>query len=84
MMLTLAEAARELRCSRSHLYRIQAGRFPTLPPLPFIRLGRRPLIRREALLAWLRLLERIERQHQYAGGRFVRRIDEDIEWMAGA
>jgi excisionase family DNA binding protein len=84
MMLTLTEAARELRCSRSHLYRIQAGTFPTLPPLPFIRLGRRQMVRREALLAWLRLLERIARQNQYAGGRFTRRIDEDVEWMAGA
>jgi excisionase family DNA binding protein len=84
MMLTMAEAARELRCSRSHLYRIQAGRFPTLPPLPCIRLGRRLLIRRDALLSWLHTLEHMERQAQYAGGRYLRRIDEDPEWMAGA
>lgn len=53
MMLTIPEAARELRSSRSHLYRILAGRFPTLPPLPTIRLGRRILIRKDALLEWL-------------------------------
>lgn len=84
MMLTIAEAARELRASRSHLYRILAGRFPELPPPPAVRLGRRVLIRRDALLAWIRMLERDERKSQYAGGRFIRRINQDQEWMAGA
>ena len=84
MMLTIPEAARELRSSRSHLYRILSGNFPQLPPLPAVRLGRRLLIRRDALLAWLRLLERMDRQQRYASGVSLHRIDDDLEYMAGA
>lgn len=83
-MLTLPEVARELRCSRSHLYRVRAGRFPHLPPLIFIPLGRRLILSRESLRQWRVQAEAREREAQFATGLFVRRIDEDMEYLAGA
>jgi excisionase family DNA binding protein len=56
-VLTLAEAARVLRCSKGHLSNVVNGRVPSLPPLPHIALGRRILIRRAALEQWLERLE---------------------------
>ena len=44
-VLTLTEAARELRCSRTYLDRILAGRVSNLPPLPVFNIGCRVLIR---------------------------------------
>jgi hypothetical protein len=84
-VLTLAEAARELRCSRSQLYNIRNGKFPDMPPLPVLRLGHRLMVRREALAEWLLLLERRELEINYVSGRFARRLpDDDLEYIAGA
>jgi excisionase family DNA binding protein len=56
-LLTIAEAARELRCSKAHVHNVIHGRVPDLPPLPVLRIGRRVLIRHEALKAWMLSLE---------------------------
>jgi excisionase family DNA binding protein len=48
-VLTIAEAAEEIRISRRHLHQLLAeGSGP-----PVVRLGRRKIIRREALHQWL-------------------------------
>jgi len=52
-ILTIEEAAKELRCSKAHVQNLLAGRVSSAPRLPCIRLGRRKLIRRESLLRWL-------------------------------
>src|SRR5689334_16327870 len=51
-ILTVDEVARELHCSRSHLYNIINGAVGGVRPLPVICLGRKKLIRRSALEAW--------------------------------
>ncbi len=56
-LLTVAEAARELRCSKTHLHNVIHGRVPGLPPLPVLRIGRRVLIRHEGLRAWMLSVE---------------------------
>ena len=57
-MLSLAEAARFVRCSRSHLSNVLNGKVPDLPHLPSVRIGRRVLFRRESLEQWLQQIER--------------------------
>ena len=52
-LLTVAEAARELRCSKGHVHNIIHGKVPDVPPLPVLRIGRRVLIRHEGLKAWM-------------------------------
>src|SRR5215469_5269755 len=56
-VLTLSEAAHELRCSKGHVHNIIDGKVRNLPPLPVLRIGRRILIRYEALMAWLLSVE---------------------------
>ena len=56
-LLTLYEAACELRCSKAHVSNIIRGKVPHLPPLPVVRLGRRVLIRDESLSEWMKALE---------------------------
>lgn len=56
-LLTAAEAARELRVSRAHVHNLINGKVPGALPLPSITLGRRRLIRRASLNAWLRANE---------------------------
>ena len=76
-LLTLRDVACRLRISRSHVGRMRNGRLTGLPPLPVVRLGRRVLIRRDALEAWLTNLERRELEASYASGCFARSIDAD-------
>ncbi len=85
-LLTLSDIRRIFGCSRSHLYKLRSGKFPGMPPLPVVPFGRSVRIRREALVAWLLLLERREREAQYASGLFTRLLveDDDPELMAGA
>ena len=52
-VLTLNEVATVLRCSKAHASKLAAGRVKGVPVLPVIRLGRRVIIRRDALLDWL-------------------------------
>ena len=56
-LLTLAEAATVLRCSKAHLSNVLNGKVASLPPLPHLSLGRRTLIRRTILLQWIERLE---------------------------
>ena len=67
-ILTVAEAARELRCSKAHVHNIIHGRVPHLPPLPILRIGRRVLIRHEALKAWMLSVETREIEAQKLTG----------------
>jgi len=71
-VLTLTEVARELRCSKAHLHNIIAGRVRGLPPLPVLRLGRRLLIRADALMQWMLSLEAHEAEGQRLTGLFGR------------
>ena len=59
-LLTLADVAELLRCSKAHACRAVAGRVPGCPPIPAVSLGRRKLVRRASLLSW------IERNEQAA------------------
>ena len=51
-VLTVADVAAELRCSKAHVYNAIAGRVEGVSPLPAICMGRRKLIRRSALEQW--------------------------------
>lgn len=52
-LLTLADAAQLLHCSKAHVCKAVAGRIQGCAPIPCVSLGRRRLIRRESLLRWL-------------------------------
>ena len=52
-LLTLTEVAKLLHCSKAHIGHVIAGRVPGCPPIPCVSLGRRKLVRREALEAWI-------------------------------
>lgn len=60
-LLTLAEVAELLHCSKAHVCNAIAGRLPGCRPIPSVRLGRRTLIRRCSLLAWIE-------QNEHANG----------------
>jgi hypothetical protein len=59
-LLTLADAAALLRCSKAHICKAVSGRVQGCPPIPSVSLGRRKLIRRESLRLW------IENNEQFA------------------
>jgi hypothetical protein len=44
-ILTVAEVAVELRCSKAHVYNAIAGKVDGVGPLPAISMGRRRLVR---------------------------------------
>jgi len=52
-LLTLFEVAKLLHCSKAHVSNVIAGRVPGCPPIPALCLGRRKLVRRETLAAWI-------------------------------
>jgi excisionase family DNA binding protein len=52
-ILTVAEVALELRCSRAHVYNVIAGKGEGVRALPAIAMGRRKLVRRSALEHWM-------------------------------
>lgn len=52
-LLTLAEVAELLHCSKAHVSNVVAGRVPGCSPIPAVRLGRRPLVRRATLFDWI-------------------------------
>jgi excisionase family DNA binding protein len=56
-ILTVAEAARELRCSKAHVHHLIAGKVQGVRPLPSLWLGRRRLILRASLQEWIRASE---------------------------
>jgi hypothetical protein len=59
-VLTIADAARELRCSKAHLAKVLNGQAPGVPDLPHLCLGRRKLIRRSMLYQWMAEVERAQ------------------------
>jgi excisionase family DNA binding protein len=61
-LLTVNEVAALLHCSKAHISNAVAGRLRGCPPMPALHLGRRVLIRRESLLAWIA-------QSEHAGAR---------------
>ena len=69
-ILTIAEAARELRCSKAHVLNIIHGKVNDLPPLPVLRIGRRVLIRGAALSAWMLAVETRETEARRLSGLF--------------
>ena len=52
-LLTMAEVAKLLHCSKAHVCNAVAGRVRGCPPIPAVSLGRRKLVRRTSLLAWI-------------------------------
>ena len=56
-LLTLAAVAKLLHCSKAHVANIIAGRVHDCAPIPAVCLGRRKLVRREALAAWIERYE---------------------------
>ena len=59
-LLTLAEVAKLLHCSKAHICNAVAGRVRGCPPIPAVCLGRRKLVRRESLISWLENNEHAE------------------------
>jgi hypothetical protein len=57
-LLTLADAAELLHCSKAHIGKAVSGRLQGCAPIPAVSLGRRKLIRREALRLWIERNER--------------------------
>jgi len=51
-VLSILEVARDLHCSKAHVYNAIAGQVLGVTPLPAIRMGRRVLVRRRSLEAW--------------------------------
>jgi len=51
-ILTVAEIAAELRCSKAHVYNVIAGKVDGVHPLPAICMGRRKLVRSATLAEW--------------------------------
>ena len=56
-ILTVAEVAIELRCSKAHVYNAIAGKIDGVAALPAISMGRRKLVRRLALEHWIEVNE---------------------------
>jgi excisionase family DNA binding protein len=52
-LLTLAEVAKLLHCSKAHVCNILSGRVDGCVPIPSVRMGRRLLVRRETLMVWI-------------------------------
>jgi hypothetical protein len=57
-LLTLADAAELLHCSKAHICKAVSGQVQGCPPIPAVSLGRRKLIRRETLRLWIENNER--------------------------
>ena len=57
-LLTVAEVAADLRCSKAHVHNAINGKVTGVAPIPAIRMGRRVLVRRSALERWKRLNEK--------------------------
>lgn len=52
-LLTVADVAAVLHCSKAHICNLAAGRVHGCAALPALRLGRRMLVRRQSLLTWI-------------------------------
>jgi Helix-turn-helix domain len=58
-ILTTAEIAAELRCSKAQVYRLLNGDVRDVPKLPSISLGRKKVVRRATLEEWKRGNEKL-------------------------
>lgn len=56
-ILSAIDVARELRCSKAHVYNAIAGKVSGVSKLPAITMGRRKLVRRSSLEQWKRANE---------------------------
>jgi len=56
-VLTVTEVADELRCSKAHVHNLINGKVRDARPLPALRLGRRRVVRRAGLEAWIKANE---------------------------
>ena len=56
-LLTIAQVARELRCSKGHVQNLIRGKVARMRPLPSVSLGRRRLVRFASLREWIRANE---------------------------
>jgi excisionase family DNA binding protein len=52
-LLTIAQVAHELRCSKGHVQNLIRGRVARTRPLPSVPLGRRRLVRFASLREWI-------------------------------
>lgn len=52
-LLTLADVAQILRCSKAHVCKAVRGEIRGITPIPAIPMGRRRLVRRASLLQWI-------------------------------
>jgi excisionase family DNA binding protein len=52
-LLTVAEAAQELRCSKAHVHNLINAKVRGAKPLPSVRMGRRRLVLRASLDDWI-------------------------------
>ena len=57
-ILTVAEVAAELRCSKAHVCKAINGQVKHISPLPAIAMGRRKLVRLTTLQRWMEENER--------------------------
>jgi Helix-turn-helix domain len=57
-LLTIADVAGLLHCSKGHVCKAIAGQVHGCPPIPSVSLGRRKLVRRQSLLAWIEANEK--------------------------
>lgn len=59
MVLTMDEAAAELKLTRTQLYELTRKRCrDRMPhPIPFVKLGKRTLFQRQSLVDWIKELE---------------------------
>jgi len=57
-VLTTREAAEILRCSKAHFCHLLNGVVTGVPPLPYLQLGRRRLVRKAVLIEWIEQVER--------------------------
>jgi len=71
-LLTLADVAKLLHCSKAHVSHVIAGRVPGCLPIPAVRLGRRTLVRRESLVSW------IERNEHAAANDNLRPTNDNL------
>ena len=58
-VLTMAQVAQDLQCSKSQISNLINGKVRGVLPLPVIPLGRRKLVRRSSLEGWKRANERL-------------------------
>ncbi len=63
--LNVVEVASFLRCTRAHVYKLLAGKVAGVPRLECIRVGRRIIVRKAALLDWLTRAEKATTQTCY-------------------